>query len=520
MKIPRFLYRLQAYLWNYTPLLAHTLAALLIAVAAQAFGIADIPFDPFIVVAALFIGNLPDIDTSYSHIGRLVPFLSRRIEQRFGHRTITHSVWPILLLALVAWLTRPWFATWPWWLWPAMYASHLVLDMVIGLTGVPLFWPHPARFYYLRKIKSGSYGERLIAVLLFVAVFGLVWYGAPNPGDWIARASGGFDHAVYQYRELEPTHEVIAVIEATDNLTHESIVGSYRVIALSGKTFTLDIEGRFRTAGHGDQDLYIRTIRMQAGAQRRSYLVPTFTPTPVIIPVRINHVTDLETEILVTVNDVVEEGQLIALRRPLVDPNVLILVPTPTPEPTATPRPTSSLDPLTVAQAGAEVEHARALATRAFAPPAPEVIDACISQLEGLRNRLWQDQLERDALKIRANEGGISYEQIRAKEAGLFDQERRIAEQQQTCDELANRPHAADAYARQVAAAALKQAEIRYLQHVATPTPLPTATPTRTPTSTPTSVPQEVEFRSLVSGVVVDVEIVSLSLEPSVAAEA
>ncbi len=128
-----------------------------------------------------------------------------------------------------------------------------------------------------------------------------------------------------------------------------------------------------------------------------------------------------------------------------------------------------------------------------------------------MRNRLWQDQLERDALKVRANGGGVSYQQIQAKEAGLFEQERRIAEQKQTCDELASRPHAADAYERQVAAAALQQAEIRHLQRIATPTPRPTSTPTRTPTPTATAAPEEVEVRSLVSGLVVDVEIVAVN---------
>ncbi len=245
MKIPRPLYRLQAYLWNYTPILAHTLAALLVVAVAQTFEKIDIPLDPFIVVAALFFGNLPDIDTSYSHIGRLVPFISKRIEQRFGHRTITHSIWPLLLLALAAWVIRPWFAPWPWWIWPAMYASHLVLDMVIGLTGVPLFWPHPTRFYYLRKIKSGSHGERIIAVLLLVTVLTLFWYGAPHPGEWIVRASGSLDYAVYQYRELESDYEVLARIEATDNATHESIAGTYHVTAIDGKAFTLDIDGQF-----------------------------------------------------------------------------------------------------------------------------------------------------------------------------------------------------------------------------------------------------------------------------------
>src|SRR2546425_11714197 len=44
---------------------------------------------------------LPDIDTMASTVGRIVPFISRKLERRFGHRTLTHSLTCIAGLVLV-----------------------------------------------------------------------------------------------------------------------------------------------------------------------------------------------------------------------------------------------------------------------------------------------------------------------------------------------------------------------------------------------------------------------------------
>ena len=447
----RLRHRLRGYLFNYIPVVTHTLAAWVPIALLHAGGRIERALDPTLLIAAFFLGNLADIDTSQSHFGRLVPFIAKPIEQRFGHRTLTHSLWPVLFLALAAWIVAPWWQPAPWWLWATMYATHLLLDMVVGVSGVPLFWPSPVRFYYLRKIKAGSTGERAVALLLFLTVFVLTWYGTPNPSDWIINASGSLDYAVHRYRTLEPTHELIADIEATDNRSHAPVTGTYRVLGLTGTTFTLSIDGRPRTAGqHANEDLYLRRIVVHPAEERTSYIVPTFTPTPVLVPVRIHHVSDPATEILVAVGDTVTEGQRIAdltaykqrlqaqaVHRP-------ILVPTATPTATPTVIPTPTPDAMTHAQAWADLELARAEATRAFAPPAPDEIAAVCGRLEQLRNQLWQDQLERDALKVRANSGGISHLQIQAVEAGLMEQERQIAEQEARCHAIRTRPHAAD----------------------------------------------------------------------------
>ena len=100
----------------------------------------------FIFVFCAFFALLPDIDSQASALGRLFPFISRPLEQRFGHRQLTHS---LLLVAVVGGLTWLIFGH-SWWLLTVAYFSHLVIDMLVGAIGIPLLWPNQTRFYLIR----------------------------------------------------------------------------------------------------------------------------------------------------------------------------------------------------------------------------------------------------------------------------------------------------------------------------------------------------------------------------------
>ena len=82
--------RIRIHLINLIPFLSHGLAALVPYLWWSI--LEERRLSAALVVAAFFIGNLPDIDTGYSHIGRVFHRLSRTIESRWGHRTITHSL--------------------------------------------------------------------------------------------------------------------------------------------------------------------------------------------------------------------------------------------------------------------------------------------------------------------------------------------------------------------------------------------------------------------------------------------
>jgi membrane-bound metal-dependent hydrolase YbcI (DUF457 family) len=126
------------------------------------------------VLLCVVFALLPDLDSAASHVGRLFPWLSRPLERRFGHRTVTHSLLATGTVGLVTFLLFR-----DGWVWlTAAYFSHLALDMLVGEQGVPLLWPGPWRFY-LASVRPAATGELVVTLLLLTAcILPLVWPSA------------------------------------------------------------------------------------------------------------------------------------------------------------------------------------------------------------------------------------------------------------------------------------------------------------------------------------------------------
>ncbi|MFN9174867.1 MAG: metal-dependent hydrolase [Synechocystis sp.] len=93
---------------------------------------------------------IPDIDTSTSLLGQIFFPVSRWIEKRYPHRSITHSLVAsgaiaalISPLALLQGGLLSGVAGWQWWCLPF---GHLVacFSDCFTVQGVQLFWPNPA----------------------------------------------------------------------------------------------------------------------------------------------------------------------------------------------------------------------------------------------------------------------------------------------------------------------------------------------------------------------------------------
>lgn len=114
---------------------------------------------------------LPDIDTPYSAIGRVFPF-SKFIEQKYGHRQITHS-WIFIIMSLV--IFSPLILITGLMRYAGLIIgviSHIMIDMV-NISGVPFFYPSPARFVFpenkASRIEVNSKQEYIfLAILIFL----------------------------------------------------------------------------------------------------------------------------------------------------------------------------------------------------------------------------------------------------------------------------------------------------------------------------------------------------------------
>ena len=344
------------WFWRFIAPISHVVTAYIIAV--YAFAVHDVPLSWWMLVSALLFGLLPDIDSTRSILGRRVRWVSSWLESEYGHRTVTHSIWPVLAIGIICYLTS-WLVNWSWWMPAAMYASHIILDMIIGTTGVPLLYPEPTRYYLFKRFRAGGVAERLVTIALIVSSLVMLTSGLPNVSAMMQRSTGSLDYAIAQYREWQPYYQVLVELEATDQTTNELIGGVFPVIRVQGKTFIIEMNGVQREAGQADQELYIRRVVAQRGETVRP-TQPTAAPTPTfiatIVSIKIDHVFDMPSELLIGVGDVITKSQQLAdlhvLRATLAAPTstptptyIVILAPSSTPAPTATPTPAPLIQP-------------------------------------------------------------------------------------------------------------------------------------------------------------------------------
>lgn len=648
--------RLRTWLLNLIPVLTHTLAALAVLFWSRK------PFDLATVAAIVIAANLPDVDTAYSHIGRLVWPLARFIERRWGHRTVTHSLLAVGFLAVVSYavgggffLTLPWL--WPWL--PVAYASHLLVDMIAGgKTGVPLFWPNPTRFW-IADVAPHSTGERFMALALAIACIIPLQAADLSLGRLLHLYTRTIDFAFQDYRAYQGRYVVYAHVTGTFNLTHRQVDRRFEIIGtgygynlvlrdttepnltlytaspgsdanihvksivvergepittrseevylegqpladlqtyldamtpgawsvfISGQIITsaalpedqaLTRFGRITAAGRNSYrldyltpadisslatlradyaDLVIVATYTQSG---RTLLMPGFvtpipTETPTATPtmpanqviVRVAHVYDPETEILVRPGDVITRGQLLAdlatYREFILDRNHQGLATgeragrvgsppagdspiTNTPPPTATATHTAtpwSPDPLKLSAAEASLALARARYAAAIATPTPNA--AKVATLETQAALVAAGILDRqDALWRCRQENACHDWRYVEQSQGLPTLQATATALAQALD-AARFPPGPDPLDVDIAEGQLCIAEVAYAAVLATPTlgPTPTPTPTRTPTRTPTPTPTATAtpgppanswVYALVSGRVVAVRIASIS---------
>jgi len=127
--------------------------------------------NPMSAIILTIFSILPDIDHSSSVFGRIFRWLSFELEEKFGHRSITHSVFSLLLVFLLASFSKDLSI-------PIIlgYASHLFLDM-LTVSGIKLLYPLNYNFVILGgPVSTGSIEDRLIGFSSSVAIVGLKFF--------------------------------------------------------------------------------------------------------------------------------------------------------------------------------------------------------------------------------------------------------------------------------------------------------------------------------------------------------
>lgn len=215
----------------------------------------SIPLNLLWLGAGCLFSLLPDIDSQNSRVGRIFFFLSKRIEKRFGHRSITHSLLGIVILGLVLFPLRFISPT----LFGAClvgYSSHVFLDS-FNKTGVQLFYPDgiqavmPGREEY--RFVYGGKGE-MVLLFVFLGV-GTMLFPIANKGlmKFIHYMRGDPEAAVTDFRDYAQDHIVWCDLKGLDVLTNKPVEGRFKVVGAAGSTtLIISNHGNLRTAGNAD----------------------------------------------------------------------------------------------------------------------------------------------------------------------------------------------------------------------------------------------------------------------------
>lgn len=130
--------------------------------------------DPVYMAFTAFFSVLPDIDHTKSPIGKLFYPLSRFLDRKFGHRTITHSLLVYFgLFAIVSFICTIYLKdNTITIIYAFSYLSHLIFDMMTK-QGVPLFYPFKRNACVLPenpeyRLRSSDFKTESICFVVFV----------------------------------------------------------------------------------------------------------------------------------------------------------------------------------------------------------------------------------------------------------------------------------------------------------------------------------------------------------------
>jgi inner membrane protein len=205
--------------------------------------------DPLILGLAITGSQLPDIDTSTSLIGQFFYPISRAIEEKFPHRSASHSFLAVAVVAAAWWFicrligfsNIQWLA-----LWLGMFVS-IVAD-TFTIKGVQLFWPHPVWCYSgsswdRRRLKTGGTGEMWVLLMSVVIACWVAFggfLGAPGGiAGSVGQSIGIRDSIMSAYNASANTHHVFADVQGTFASDRSSASGRYWIISAEGTDFYL-----------------------------------------------------------------------------------------------------------------------------------------------------------------------------------------------------------------------------------------------------------------------------------------
>jgi inner membrane protein len=206
-----------------------------LAITATAIGVGTA--DPYVLTTAAIASQLPDIDTTESFSGRLIWPLTNFLEQRYPHRSLTHS---FMATGIVAGLAAP--LLWLQW--------RLFLAVVVGYfmgwfadaftkSGVEAFYPNPARLVIpgnpRARLDTRSPAEYwVLATAVFLTIISINLTSAGGLSETVARTFfNDTATAADLFHKHGASQRVFVTVDGIHTYTRQSVRGTYEVLDAS-----------------------------------------------------------------------------------------------------------------------------------------------------------------------------------------------------------------------------------------------------------------------------------------------
>ncbi len=237
---------------------------------------------------AILGSQLPDLDTTTSTIGKIFFPISSWIEDRFPHRSITHSLLATAGIAIVS-LSVGHFLLGDIMTAIALPLGHLLACFSDTFTkqGVQLFYPNPAWAISVsnprRRLKTGGAGELwVLGIAIALLCFGIYLANGGGITQKVSQNLGLRDGVVKVYNENASTNKVYASITGYWTSDRTTADGKYLIIGNEGKEFIVtDGKGVYKT---GEQIITSKVTTTVGEAARTEIKNLTFNDEDAVQP--------------------------------------------------------------------------------------------------------------------------------------------------------------------------------------------------------------------------------------------
>jgi inner membrane protein len=201
---------------------------------------------------SLFLGlailgsQLPDLDTTESTIGKIFFPISSWIEDRFPHRSITHSLLATVAIAAVSFLVNQFFLLGDIKSAIALPLGHLLACFSDTFTkqGVQLFYPEPVWAVSVsnprRRLKTGGAGELwVLGIAIALLTLGIYLANGGGVTQKVSQSLGLKDGIVQVYNQNAASHHVYANVTGVWRSDRTNANGKYWILGTEGSEFII-----------------------------------------------------------------------------------------------------------------------------------------------------------------------------------------------------------------------------------------------------------------------------------------